>query len=446
MTNYDGMPLPADTLYLDFGAAEGDEWKNRLGTMKVVSRNATVQGKKKTYDRGVTIHQSGGDLYTTYAPGVGFVKFGNGPDAFVLDEDASTLVAASLDPLPGPTRDSAPASLPSITPSAPAAHSGPLPRLGIIPTVFANEPATSDNRMKRYRQTLEAGITFMACYGKWNELEPRDGEYNFDSLRFQVSLAEKHDYPLSYTLQIVDTVDRTVPSYLEQKSWSGKKLHSRVLRLTEAIAPVFKGRVKWFMFGNEVDSYFLNHRDELSDFADLYKAVAARLRKLAPGVQISTTLQFTGLDHLDDILKPLDRQSDFLALTYGPYNPDWSVQNPSVVSRDFEMMKSRARGRKILLQEIAYPSSTLNRSSEEKQAEFYQNVFVELRRHGDLIEAASFMYLADLPEESSSALAAYYGADESTSFKMLLQTLGMFDGQGRPKKSWHVFTREVQRH
>ncbi len=438
MTNYNGMPLPADTLYLDFEAAENAEWKNALGTMRMVSRNATVRTAQKTYGSGITIYQSGGNLSTTYASGVGFVQFGAGDVVFVLDEAASNHTASSTAPF---VTSSPPTPQPS---SAPV--SGSLPRLGIIPTIFANEPASPANQLKRYQQTVDAGINFMACYGKWNELEPQKGLYKLDSIHFQVSLAEAHGYPLSYTFQIIDTVRRTAPSYLNHKSWSDKELRSRVLSLIEALAPTFKDRVKWFMFGNEVDSYFINHGGEVGGFGDLYKTVEARLKELVPGIQVSTTIQFSGLSHLNDRLKSLNPQMDFLALTYGPYNThDWSVQDPSVVPRDFQVMKDFAHGRKILLQEVAYPSSPVNRSSQEKQAEFYQNVFDALRQYHDSIVAASFMYLGDLPGQSVAALSGYYGASGSEPFKTLLQTLGMFDGQGQPKKSWNVFTREANR-
>lgn len=437
MTNYNGMSLPSGVLYLDFSSPKGHQWKNMIGKFKVVTRNATVKTTQKTYHSAITIHQSAGNVTATYAAGVGFVQFGSGSSAFVLDESASNLG--------GSTAHSSASSSPA-PPTQAAPVSGNLPRLGIIPTVFANQAQTPSNMMAAYDRTLKAGINFMACYGKWRDIEPRKGHYNFSTLNFQVSLAEQHNYPISFTFQIIDTVARTFPPYLKGKPWTNSEVRNQVMALIDAMAPRFRGRVKWFMFGNEVDSYFLKHPNQVSGFASLYAAVARRLKRLDPGIQVSTTLQFSGLSHLNDLLKPLNSQMDFLALTYGPYNPDWTVKSPSVVPGDFQAMMHFAHGRKILLQEIAYPSSPVNKSSQTKQAEFYQQVFNELREYHSSIIGASFMYLADLPNHTGHALSSYYGASGSQPFRTLLQTLGMFDAKGNPKKSWKVFLQEARQH
>ncbi|MGH9448026.1 MAG: hypothetical protein ACRD3O_20230, partial [Terriglobia bacterium] len=154
MTNYDSMPLPPGVLYLDFNAQKGHQWKNQIGTMKVVTRSATVKTAQKVYRDGITIHQSSGNVTAIYAPGVGYVQFGSGSSAFVLDEAASNLGG-------GPTRSSAvPAPAP---PSQTVAGPRNLPRVGIIPTVFANQPQTPANQIAAYEKTLGAGINFMAC-------------------------------------------------------------------------------------------------------------------------------------------------------------------------------------------------------------------------------------------------------------------------------------------
>ncbi len=437
MTNYNGMPLPSGVLYLDFSAPKGHQWKNMIGTIKVVTRSATVKTAQKTYQEAITIHQSGGNVTATYAAGVGYVQFGSGSSAFVLDESASNLGGSAV------AHSSARAS--PVTPAQTTPVPGNLPRLGIIPTVFANQPQTPSNMIAAYQRTVKAGINFMACYGKWRDLEPRKGDFNFETLNFQVSLAEQHNYPLSFTFQIIDTVDRTFPPYLKHKPWTDSEVRNQVMALINAMAPRFRGRVKWFMFGNEVDSYFLKHPKEVSGFVKLYAAVARRLKQLDPGIQVSTTLEFSGVSHLNDLLKPLNSQMDFLALTYGPYNPDWTVKNPSVVPGDFQTMLRFAGGRKILLQEVAYPSSPVNSSSQAKQAGFYQKVFNALRQYHSSIIAASFMYLADLPNHTGQALSSYYGGSGSQRFRTLLQTLGMFDAKGNPKKSWDVFLQEARR-
>ena len=42
-----------------------------------------------------------------------------------------------------------------------------------------------------------------------------------------------------------------MPADLQRKKWTDPEMEARVMRLIEALAPEFGGRVKWFMLGNE---------------------------------------------------------------------------------------------------------------------------------------------------------------------------------------------------
>lgn len=168
------------------------------------------------------------------------------------------------------------------------------------------------------------------------------------------------------------------------------------------------------------------------------------MKELVPGIKIGATITFAGLAQLDGPLSQLNRQMDFLAITYCPLNRDFTVEDPSVLAADFALMKQSAAGRKVVLQEIAYPSSPMAASSEQKQAEFYQLAFQELARDPFAFDAVNFMMLADLSVASAQHYAQYYGLN-LPSFRAALQTLGMFDGEGRPKKGWSVFCTNLAR-
>jgi hypothetical protein len=455
------MQLPGETLFFDFTAGEGKKWSNVIGTMTLTAKNRSVNSNSREYRGCVQVKQAskGGDFFYTFAPKVGFVQFGEGKSAFVLDEATSKLnggePAEESRPTPHvPTRPrrSRPDG-PALTPPAgrsDASVSRPESRrsgrllVGTTISTYANESETPTNLMKRFQQTIDAGVTYISGAGKWPELEPKKGQYNLDGLNFQVEYAKKHDISISYTLRLIDTVRRDLPAELSRKSWNDRELGARALKLIEAMALRFDGRVKWFMFGNEIDGYFNEHPDEVNDFVALYTQVAGRLKELAPGIQVSSTLMFGGIDTLGGMLKPLGDHFDFFSFTYYPINPDFTVQDPGAPHRDFARMERAAGARKIVLQEIGYPTSSINKSSQEKQAEFYRNVFEQLRVHRDTIVAGSFFLLADLREKFVKDLSAYYGVNAEV-FSAFLQTLGMFDGQGRPKTSWSVFQQELQR-
>jgi hypothetical protein len=136
---------------------------------------------------------------------------------------------------------------------------------------------------------------------------------------------------------------------------------------------------------------------------------------------------------------------DFLSLTYGPLKPDFTVEEPSVVTSDFGRMRQFAGSRKIVLQEIAYPTSAAARSNEEKQSEFYRNAFQELARNPAPFEAVNFMTLADLSDADTEKFAGFYRMKNHAAFRGVIQTLGMFDVNGRPKKGWDAFRQGLSR-
>ncbi|WP_321471598.1 hypothetical protein [uncultured Paludibaculum sp.] len=448
------MPLTKRPQYLDFTKQAGGTWSNQLGKFSLDSRTQTVRTPSETFNNCIQIrHKAGGaDLVFVFAKGIGYVQFGEGDNAFVLDRASSTLPGAS-----GSGRISSSARPPNNRPptgnSATAtARSGPRqsgkgnrPYYGLTPNKFAGEPLTLDVMTKRFNQTVQAGVNFIVANGEWAQLEPEKGRYDLSSLNQMISVAAPANLTLSYTLRIVNTIYRSVPKDLERTSWNDPRMRSRLLQLIEVLAPQLKGRTKWFMLGYEVDGYFEKHPGEVQDFIELDRAVTARLKELIPGIQVSTTFTYTGLPSLRGRLAGLNRQLDFIALTYCAQKPGFVVDEPSVLPSDFAKMKEYAAGRKIVFQEIAYPTAPATRGSEDKQAEFFKLAFQEFARDPGAFDAVNFMNLADLSDQDANQYTKFYGLTGHDAFRGMLQTLGMFDKNGRPKKGWDVFRQGIQR-
>jgi hypothetical protein len=262
---------------------------------------------------------------------------------------------------------------------------------------------------------------------------------------FQAHLAQLNGAKMSYTLRLIDTIHKVVPDDLMKKGWMDPEMRKRVLGLIDALAPVLQGRVQWFMFGNEVDGYFDRHPDEVADFVRLYDLAAARLRQADPGIKMATTVMYGGVDKLSGPLQALNSRFDFIALTYYPMKPDFTVQDPSAPINDLPRMKAAAHGRQVVLQEIGYPAGSANRSDEEMQARFFKNVFQQMQKDPATFAAGSVFLMADLRDKLAGDLTAYYGIRGYEPFRSYLQTLGLFDKSGRPRQSWAVFESALAR-
>src|SRR6478672_10721427 len=84
--------MPAGTLYWNLDAREGEQWTSAIGSFKITTRSKTVNASGQTYRNCIQVretNQQGNQLFWTFAPGVGFVQFGEGRGAFVLESAPS---------------------------------------------------------------------------------------------------------------------------------------------------------------------------------------------------------------------------------------------------------------------------------------------------------------------------------------------------------------------
>lgn len=435
--------MPPGTIYWDFSARPGQTWDNAIGKLTAVSREKHVSGRQRVFDNCVEFRETSKDNKTafwTFAPGIGFAQFGESTWAYVLDSDAPNANTSTARPSAPPstaTRGVPPARATSAT----SGSSGPL--IGLSANPFANEGLTPDTVRKHFEQALSAGATYIYLSPKWNELEPSPGNYRFSDLDFQIGQASRYKVPAVLNVRIVDTASRAFPKDLGTKSFSDQVVHGRLLKLLDAMAPHLRGQVKYVMIGNEIDAYFTQHRDQVGDYTELFRAAAKEMKQLVPDVPVSTTITFGGISAADSLLKALLKECDFFSLTYYPLKPDFTVRDPGDVARDIPKIIATAGGKPILLQEVGYPSSPLNGSSEEKQAQIFSNVLDELAARRAQFIGANFFLMSDLSDSVVNNLAQYYNLPNADRFKAFLQTLGMFDTQGRPKKSWDVFRQKA---
>lgn len=421
------MPIN-NTLYFDFASPQGTSWSNILGPFSVSSRSAVVSASGVAFATTVQITQGTGPNASTltFAAGVGPVSYTAGGQVFLLDTKASKLPA------------SAAAVVSQVRWTSPT-----LPLVGVVPTSFANQVGTMQTSINQVQMLETAGARFLQAYGRWSDLEPTQGNYQIDSLSLQVAEAQAMNLSFGYTFCVIDMTNRNVPAELQNLPWSDPTLQARVLTMVDVLAQNFGSHIKYFQFGNEVDNYFQSHPNEISDFATLLNKVRAVVQNRAPGVKVSATLTFASLPSLASVLSPINHASDVLAITYGPYNADFSVEPPSVVSRDFQTMRLAASGRQVYLQEMAYPSATEVSSSQDLQAQFVQNVFTELRSTPSEFAAANFYDLADFSSDQAVAFGASVGFGGQAKFVSLAGSLGMFDVSANPKKSWQMFSQQA---
>ena len=197
--------------------------------------------------------------------------------------------------------------------------------------------------------------------------------------------------------------------------------------------------------GNEVNLYLESHSTETAAYQTFYSTGAAVVKALAPSALTSIT--FTANIFTADLttstgtaLVALRNAVDFFSITYYPLESDYTVRSSTYVDVQFPQMAAVAAAsvpqRKILFQEVGYPSGAANLSSQAKQAAFYGKVFDQLEADpSDFDSAPISMMLADLSTAAATAQATYYNNTDPVAISYL-QTIGMVDVNGVQKAGW----------
>lgn len=427
--------LPADSLYWDLSAGDSQKWSSPIGKYEIVSRHKTVESDGTKFSDCVEIqetNQQGNKLYWTFAPGVGFVQFGEGKDAFFLK-------SVSTNPLPEASR----AASSSKQPPRSGAKRATV-RIALAANTFANEAFDARAVNARFRQACEAGVNLIYISPKWDEIETGYKRYKFTDLDYQIGQAAGENLPAILNIRVIDTNQRALPSDLQKKPLDASEVRGRLDSLLDAVLGRLAGRVKYFLVGNEINSYFEKHPDEIQAYAVLTSEAAAKIKQRIPGAQVSVSITFDGLEAAQSRLRPILEKTDFFAVTYYPLNPDFVVRDPSTVSSDFPRLLSAAGSKQIFLQEVGYPTSRINRSSEDLQAELFARVLDRVGQTPDRFIGVNFTFMSDFSDSQVKSFAGYYGMPNAERFRAFLKTLGMFDDQGRPKKSWQLFKNKIQ--
>jgi hypothetical protein len=421
-TNGQTAGLPPGTLYWDTTAQEKQRWSSPIGQYQVVSRHKKVRAMGRDFEDCIEIEETneqGDQLYWTFAPDAGFVQFGEGKDAFVLE---STTTPGG--PLPKAPRASA-------------------LRVGLDANPFANEGYDSRSVQARFRQARDAGVNLVYISPKWNEIEASREKYKLNDIEYRIGEAVQENLPAILHIRVIDTNQRAMPADLMGKPFDAEETGVRLDGLLDAVLPRLEGRVKYFLVGNEIDPYFKQHPGEVPAFAKLVARAAAHIRARVPDAQISVSTTLDGIEDSGQLRPILDRTT-FFALTYYPLSPDFVVRDPSTVDADFPRILAAAGSKQIFLQEVGYPTSATNGSSEEKQAEFFSRVLDRVAGNPARFIGVNFTFMSDFSDALVKGFSAYYRMPGADRFASFLKTLGMFDDHGRPKKAWAVFESKVR--
>ncbi len=275
---------------------------------------------------------------------------------------------------------------------------------------------------------LEAGIDLVELNINWNSIESSQGVYTDPGGNLAATaLYAANDVKVCFSIAVINTVTWEVPSYLDNTDPDSAQFIS-----------AFNNMIDWFManvpstvtipsisIGNEVD-LVLSGSDDWQKYEDFYKAASQHIKDNYPEVKVGVkTTVMGGLfkDEKDEIIS-INQYSDVIMLNYYSQNDSFEVKPPSDVHDDFKEIVACFPNNEIWFTEIGYQSgSTYCKSSEEKQAKFYHEMFTAWDTYRENIKFVLINWLHDQSPETIESWKDYYG--DSEGLVEYLSTLGL---------------------
>ncbi|MCB1839555.1 MAG: glycosyl hydrolase 53 family protein [Alphaproteobacteria bacterium] len=309
---------------------------------------------------------------------------------------------------------------------------------GIVPLPKDMDTLTLENYVEAVKDTAAMGANATLLAPNWREMEPQPSSFDFDKpiggALYSISEGMSQLY---LNLQIINTIKRELPPDLSLSRWDDPKLLERFEALIKALKDQKQLAPLCVSIGNEVDVYFESHPDELEPYLSFLTSARRVIRKYFGNIPVGVTVTFEGTlkDRLQ-IIQKLAEKSDILYFTYYPVI-DFKILDFKDIPKHLEKMKSLAGDKKIVIQEIGFPSGTLIGSGKEKQAEFFKTALPVFLKDGQ-VDTVFVFALHDFSPGVCNNLLGYYAAsgwpqDFQSKFKDFLCTLGLRDSEGIEK-------------
>jgi hypothetical protein len=311
--------------------------------------------------------------------------------------------------------------------------------------VDANPKTRSKFRRADREESVElmktSGANHLHLVPVWTDIEPRPGDFETDEVAFL--LQKSRPLPVAFNLRILDAGSRSGPDEYKTLAWDSAQMIERITQVIDQLAPVLGDRPWSYALGNEVDLYFSQRPAEIGAYGRMLQRVRARILQHHPRARLTVSFGFGATAQLRSLYAPIVAALDHVAFTYYPLGFDFRVRGPASLATDLPTMIAAAQPRRVFLQEIGYPSSTLIGSSDEQQRAFVQLAFEAIRAAGSSrVLGATYLFQADLPEAAVAEIVRAYGTN-SEAFRAFVTTLGLRDDRDRPKPAWDEFKRQA---
>ncbi|MBS1705025.1 MAG: hypothetical protein JST40_04065 [Armatimonadetes bacterium] len=308
----------------------------------------------------------------------------------------------------------------------------PAIRIGMHANV--TEGGGAPEYLAAFREEIQMMLNVGIVTNTWKDLQPSSGTYVFKPLTDYEGIASFAGWQVFSGVQSINTVKREVTPGLEEAEWDSGNMLSVWREFVRRYAQALPQSVKWVSLGNEVDVYFGSHANEVDAYHTFLLAGREEIKKIRPEVKVGVTMTVSGLQSNPAVMERLQSGMDIAIYTYYPMD-GFTVHPISRIPEDFKDILRFAGGKPVVLQEIGYPSSSLNGSSPEQQGQFVGAVMDLLEKNSRQFDAGYFFMQVDPSQAMLDSWRTYYGLSDPK-FLGFLSSLGLKTKEGAYKPGW----------
>ncbi len=285
--------------------------------------------------------------------------------------------------------------------------------------------------------SMSVGARGMLLAYAWSTLEPDSASLNVQRVIDDTRYARSRGLVVLLSIQTINTVKRELPADIASLPWTDARLQRRFDRLLDALAPIL-GEVTYVSVGNEIGGY-LGTRSEWPAYTSFVARSVEAIHRRAPLVRVGATIEYDAAASQTAFTRALIAVSDVAIFTHYPFSSgSFAVAPPTITSVTFDNMLALAGTKPVVLQELGYPASPLNASSDAQQAAFFTDALAQWRQRADRMPFISLFQLHDFTAQQCAELGRYYNLPGQQTFISFLCSLGLRRADGSPRPSWEA--------
>ncbi len=306
---------------------------------------------------------------------------------------------------------------------------------------------TSFNYDSCFALGAKLGMSRVGIYQNWSAIEPTPFNYNFSIMDIANIYYPAHNMAVDLTITPIHTNNLEVPNDLRTTAFDDPAFINRFVSMIDSVKSHMPNvTLSSLVIGSEHDVYLGTNDTLWAQYTNFYNAVVKYGKLSWPGLKIATELTFNGLTTKNTFAQALNKNSDYIGVSYYPLNSDFTVKPLSVIPTDFATLVSLYPSKQLCFYQYGFPSSTTCNSSEALQAEFIYETFMTWDTYASNVRMIDFTWLHDYDVNLVNYYSTYYGLKDPI-FLEFLHTLGLraWNGNGTDKPAFRELQCQAKR-